>query len=559
MSAYPSGTPWAIPGSIGFWEYDRGGEGVGYHKGTACSNTVRNDTTAIGTSGDGTGEYDLGRNLVGDWYDYTVAAPLTGLYAFSIRYSNGSGLNGALHIQDETGTKLASVTIPATGGWGTYATVTGSLTMMAGTHTLRFVSDTSNADNLTWFALVPPTSPEAAISSDAFVDTIGVNTHLSQAPYSTPVVLSAIEALGVRHIRDGFVDNPPASYIATLTALANAGVKFNLITSVWELLPSIESYPAQLPAGAIESIEYPNELENYDSTWLVDEHVNGPPLWQAVQTNPALAGIKVMGPSLTSEADQASLGDMSAYLDYGNMHAYSPGFEPGAGWGGAELGSTYGTIVANMRSTALTSGDKPIIATETGYGVAATPQHTLVPAWVQCRYAIRTFLLYFMAGCVKTYWYQFMDQGTQGQGDGYFTFGLCNTDGSAKPAYKALQGLISRLADKTDPQAPGTLSWALTGNTGNVQHLVMRKTGSAYIVALWIDAPCWDPNGGGTGQPGAPLTVNPQAVNVTIPATATITGADTFDDTGTWAAATVGPYGAITLTDRPTLMYVNAP
>src|SRR5260370_2569397 len=53
---------------------------------------------------------------------------------------------------------------------------------------------------------------EQALQADAFVDSVGVATHLAydNTPYSTawPQILTELHSLAVRHIRDGFFNWP---------------------------------------------------------------------------------------------------------------------------------------------------------------------------------------------------------------------------------------------------------------------------------------------------------------------------------------------------------------
>jgi hypothetical protein len=73
-----------------------------------------------------------------------------------------------------------------------------------------------------------------AHQADSFVDSIGVGTHLTYTDtlyYSAwPQVFSALQTLGIRHIRDGYYDwAPNAPFIAEHQQLAQAGIKTDYV------------------------------------------------------------------------------------------------------------------------------------------------------------------------------------------------------------------------------------------------------------------------------------------------------------------------------------------
>ena len=175
-SAYPSGTPWPVPGTISFDDYDKGGEGVAYH--THRSNNpggrYRNDGVGIeldADSGFGNG-YDVGWNDLGNWYKYTVNVATAGTYAVTMRVA-ANGI-GSLHLEDETGSDLTgSVTVTPTAGYQSWTTLKSLVTLTAGSHTLNVVIDSgSGAFNLDVMTLVtsgPPASPSPRPSASPSV------------------------------------------------------------------------------------------------------------------------------------------------------------------------------------------------------------------------------------------------------------------------------------------------------------------------------------------------------------------------------------------------------
>jgi uncharacterized protein involved in high-affinity Fe2+ transport len=144
------GSPAAVPGSLEAANYDTGGQGLGYNLSPAngTANGYREDGVDLETTGDtqgttGTGAgYDLGWTGPGQWTKYTVNVPTAGAYTLSLRVAASNAVTDALHIDNASGTNLSGdVTIPATGGFQNWTTVTANLTLPAGTQTLTLDQD----------------------------------------------------------------------------------------------------------------------------------------------------------------------------------------------------------------------------------------------------------------------------------------------------------------------------------------------------------------------------------------------------------------------------------
>ncbi|MEY3052303.1 MAG: hypothetical protein RLY31_2088, partial [Bacteroidota bacterium] len=68
--------------------------------------------------------YTVGWFDKGEWLKYTVDVASAGTYAIEFRVSNGNPTSGTVQIQNEDGTALlATATVPPTGGWGSWTTV----------------------------------------------------------------------------------------------------------------------------------------------------------------------------------------------------------------------------------------------------------------------------------------------------------------------------------------------------------------------------------------------------------------------------------------------------
>jgi hypothetical protein len=142
------GTPAAVPGTVQAANYDTGGQGVAYNvtsvNGTA--NSYRSDGVDLEACTDTGCGYDLGWTTGGQWFKYTVNVATAGTYAVSLRLAAPTAVTDGLHIANSSGTNLSgNVTVPATGGWQTWTTVTASVTLPAGTQTL-----TVDQDNAGW-------------------------------------------------------------------------------------------------------------------------------------------------------------------------------------------------------------------------------------------------------------------------------------------------------------------------------------------------------------------------------------------------------------------------
>ncbi len=353
---------------------------------------------------------------------------------------------------------------------------------------------------------------ESAVPAQVFVDSVGVNTHLHYngtlyyENYAT--MKSMLLNANIRHIRDGIVDTTWQPYYDRLKDLGASGIHSTLVTDVNQPMSLITTFPGRIP-GAMEAIENPNEYDlRGDSQWPATLAAFTKNLYTSAKNAPQTSALPIIGPSLTSGDAYGRLGNLSAYMDYGNMHNYFSGFYPGTGgYGGAGYGSYYGSIAYNQGAAAQTSGSKPIIATETGYGTAANT-HGQVPEAIQAKYVPRLYLEQYMRGVPRTFEYELVDEGS----DAFTHFGLLHGDGSPKLAYTALAALLNLLAEPAD-HTSGSLSLAISGNTQNVHHLLLHKADGRFYLAYWLETSSYDVNAGASG---APIAVAPQTITVTF-------------------------------------------
>ena len=109
----------------------------------------------------------------------------------------------------------------------------------------------------------------------------------------------------------------------------------------------------------------------------------------------------------------------------------------------------------------------------------------------------RLLLSYFDKGIVRTYLYQFIDHiSDPSLTNPEAAFGLLRNNGAEKPVYKAVQTLLSLLKDPGPAFQPGSLRYELSGNTRDIQQVLLQKRDGIFYLALWIEASRWDRDAG---------------------------------------------------------------
>jgi hypothetical protein len=108
---------------------------------------------------DAGGGLNVGWQENNDWMDYSVSVATAGTYTVNFRVATvNTGVTFQLRKAD--GTSLATVTVPNTGWWQTYQTVSAQVTLAAGQQTLRIFTTNAQGSgwNFNWWELVGPSS-----------------------------------------------------------------------------------------------------------------------------------------------------------------------------------------------------------------------------------------------------------------------------------------------------------------------------------------------------------------------------------------------------------------
>lgn len=351
---------------------------------------------------------------------------------------------------------------------------------------------------------VAPTRPTDA---RAFVDTIGVNTHIwyggtSYENYA--MVKRRLSELGIRHIRDSLDPARRRAVLARFKDLGRAGVSSTLIGCRVEP-PGVPWSTLVRDAKALrrwlDALEGVNEPDLFGGVpdWSSQARRCQRQMFRQARTKifgPPLE-VPVIGPS-TQAGNYEALGDLTGRADAAAIHPYSGGKPPSS----PEY-DTFTSQMAQARGGQFRGRRVAVYATETGYHDAlntAAAGNPPVSPRVAAIYLPRLFLEYAQAGVKRSFAYELVDERPDpGLADVEQHYGLFTTDWSYKPSAVAVRNLIKlldsreagprkplrvTLADTADPDGPGP--------RGAVRHMLLQKANGSYWLALWQDSKVWD-------------------------------------------------------------------
>ncbi|HWJ92997.1 MAG TPA: carbohydrate-binding protein, partial [Flavisolibacter sp.] len=133
-------------------------------------------------TGDAGGGLNVGWQENNDWMDYSVNVPAAGTYTVNFRVAT-TNTGVQFQLRNASGTSLATVTVPNTGWWQTYQTVSAQVTLPAGQQTLRIVTTDAKGSgwNINWWEIVsspapPPGSGTIRIEAEKYSSMSGIQT-----------------------------------------------------------------------------------------------------------------------------------------------------------------------------------------------------------------------------------------------------------------------------------------------------------------------------------------------------------------------------------------------
>jgi hypothetical protein len=161
------GVPIAVPGIVQAEEFDEGGENVAYRDLSAGNEGGQFRTTDVDieSASDAGGGFNVGWMTAGEWLAYTVNVASAGQYTLEARVS-ASGQGGRFHVEAAGFDISGPMTIPNTGGWQNWMTISKPISLTAGMQTLRLVVESSSPSgifgNLNYLRVTSASAPAAS-------------------------------------------------------------------------------------------------------------------------------------------------------------------------------------------------------------------------------------------------------------------------------------------------------------------------------------------------------------------------------------------------------------
>jgi hypothetical protein len=159
------GTARAVPGTIEAEHFDEGGEGVAYHDvdGANQGGNFRATGVDLDQANDAGGGYAVGWTQAGEWLEYTVNVAAAGTYTVEVRVAS-QGQGGTFRLLFGGADKTGSMTVPDTGGWYSWQTLTRTgVSLSAGVQILRINLDTTGSSgdmgNINWIRFTAASAP----------------------------------------------------------------------------------------------------------------------------------------------------------------------------------------------------------------------------------------------------------------------------------------------------------------------------------------------------------------------------------------------------------------
>ena len=273
-------------------------------------------------------------------------------------------------------------------------------------------------------------------------------------------------------------------------------------------------------------------------------------------TNASLGNVKLIGPSIRFEKSARLVIDMSAHVDYLNLHVYTGTSAPEGIYSDAGSdGNGHGSVKSAKAMHSIMGGDKCLMVTEAGEhnDYQQTTGYLGTTEKISGRYIPRVYLELARRGVCRTFIYKLVDE-RNAPTNVEENFGLLRNDLTEKPAFTAVKNMIALLTDTSGAASSfvaGQLNYTLSGSTKNVSQMLFQKADGTFHLTLWLGKRAWDRK----ARSEVAVAIQLVTVNVATRKTSTIHRLDDAGIITRGAAQTIiGGQLEISLSDRVTFV-----
>jgi Carbohydrate binding module (family 6) len=225
---------------------------------------------------DNGGGYNVGWMAPGEWLVYSVSVPSAGSYRLDLRVA-ATGEGGRLHVEFDGVDKTGPLTIPNTGGWQQWATISAPVALSAGAQRMRVVVDAASAAGI--------------VGNLNFVQVVSAEP----APQPTDIVLYANDIpIGALHGSWAKAEDPTSPDIVKLST-TNTG--FAVTTAPLATPAHYVDVPftplANVPYTLWLRLKALNDEKSNDAVWVQfsGAYANGTPVFQVNSTSGLLVNL----------------------------------------------------------------------------------------------------------------------------------------------------------------------------------------------------------------------------------------------------------------------------
>ena len=347
----------------------------------------------------------------------------------------------------------------------------------------------------------------------AFIDSVGVNTHLSSPEYGArfDLVRRLLARSGIRHLRDELRPHNKIAHWQTL--YSELGVRGHMLVSpTTNSVEQLTNYVAALGIEKLSAIEGQNEG---DGDWFRSQ-IKGDwakvvvdyqrAVHEALRAKYEADALPIVSPTVLDykPEDMLEIGSAADYCDIVAIHSYvQKAQEPETNDRLAGLAWYVKSMVDPFKPGA------PVMATETGYHNLTKPAGSGLSEKAAATYVPRLLLNNYVSGIKRTFLYQLLDGGADA-GDPEHHYGLVRHDDTPKPAFEALSLLLGSFksveAAGASQRHPGQV--ALTPNPQGARLAQFANSNGRTLLAVWRPVKCWD------AWRGIDITVDQRPVGV---------------------------------------------